>query len=66
MFRGNQLEVHLRVRGRRVVAYRSLENEAVTIGERVSVLIYRLYLLGESSVKLVENNLLIDKAPVFI
>lgn len=65
-FRGNLLEVHVRVKGMKIVAYRSLEEEALEPGECVSVLIYRLYLLSRNQVKLVENNMLEDKNPVYI
>ncbi|MDR3209848.1 MAG: ABC transporter ATP-binding protein [Oscillospiraceae bacterium] len=65
-FRGSLLEVHVRVKGQRMIAYRSLEEDEVRAGERVDVLIYRLYLYNQSRVKLVENALLEDKNPVFI
>lgn len=66
LFRGNLLELHINVKGMRVVAYRSLEDEEIVSGEKVSVLIYRLYLYNQKQVLLVENNMLEDKNPVFI
>ena len=65
-FRGSLLEVHVRVKGMRIVAYRSLEEEALEPGECVSVLIYRLYLFNQDQVKLVENNMLKDDNSVYI
>lgn len=65
-FRGNQLEVHVNVGGLRIVAGRSLEEEALQPGDPVSVLIYRLFLYNEQQVKLVNNNMLEDKNPIFI
>ncbi len=65
-FRGSLLEVHVNVNGMRIVAYRSLEEEALEPGECVSVLIYRLYLYNKDQVKLVENNMLEDKNPIYI
>ncbi|WP_195201186.1 sulfate/molybdate ABC transporter ATP-binding protein [Faecalispora jeddahensis] len=54
-FRGNMLELRLNVGGVRLVAYRSLEDDPFTVGEEVSVLIYRLYLYNDHQVHLVEN-----------
>lgn len=66
LFRGNLLELHVKVKGMRIVAYRSLEDEEIIEGEHVSVLIYRLYLYNKDQVLLVENNMLVDNNPVFI
>ena len=55
LFRGNNLELHINVNGIRILAYRSLEDSVLEIGETVSVLIYRLYLYNDTDVKLVEN-----------
>lgn len=54
-FRGNNFELHVRVGENKMTAYRSLEDEPLAVGERVSVLIYRLYLYNEEQVLLVEN-----------
>lgn len=54
-FRGNMLELRLNVNGVQLVAYRSLEDDPLTVGEEVSVLIYRLYLYNDHRVHLVEN-----------
>ncbi len=55
-FRGNMLELRLNVGGIKLVAYRSLEDEFLTVGEEVSVLIYRLYLYNDTQVRLAENR----------
>lgn len=65
-FRGNTLEYQINVRGLHLVAFRSLEEELIEVGERVSVLIYRLYLYNQEDVQLIENNMLKDKNPIFI
>lgn len=54
-FRGNMLELHLNVGGLKLIAYRSLDETPLTVGEEVIVLIYRLYLYNEGQVRLVEN-----------
>jgi sulfate transport system ATP-binding protein len=65
-FRGNLSELTVNVGGKKIVAYRRLEDESVSVGERVSVLIYRLYLYNDSTVTLAENKLIQDKNYVFI
>ena len=65
-FRGNLMEVHVNVKGMKIIAYHSPEEEALHPGEPVSVLIYRLYLYNQSEVKLVNNGMLEDKNPVYI
>ncbi len=54
-FRGNMLELRLNVGGVRLAAYRSLEDDLFSVGEEVSVLIYRLYLYNDHQVRLAEN-----------
>jgi sulfate transport system ATP-binding protein len=66
VFRGNLLELAIRLQDMRIVAFRSLEEEAVEVGERVSVLIYRLFLYNQEQVQLAENRLLKDDNFVFI
>lgn len=66
LFRGNLMEIHVNVKGMRIVAYRSLEDEEITMGEQISVLVYRLYLYNQEQVLLVENNMLVDSNPIFI
>lgn len=55
-FRGSVLELRLSVGGLKLISYRSLEDDALAVGEEVSVLIYRLYLYNDRQVHLVENS----------
>ncbi|QIB70472.1 sulfate ABC transporter ATP-binding protein [Aminipila butyrica] len=54
-FRGNNFELHLNIGDKKLIAYRSLEDEALAVGDKVNVLIYRLYLYNDEEVLLVEN-----------
>lgn len=54
-FRGNMLELRLAVGDFQFISYRSLEDDVITLGEEVSILIYRLYLYNDHQVRLVEN-----------
>lgn len=65
-FRGSYLEVKVNVKGMKLTATRSLEEEAIVVGEILNVLIYRLYVFGETSGYLLENSAIQDKNPVFI
>lgn len=65
-FRGNMLELRLDVSGIKITTYRSLEDDAVAVGEEVSVLIYRLYLYNQDKVCLVENGSLKNDSVFFI
>ncbi|HWQ76994.1 MAG TPA: sulfate ABC transporter ATP-binding protein [Syntrophomonas sp.] len=67
-FRGHNLELHVRVCNcdAKIFAYRSLEDELLTVGEKVSVLIYRLYLYNDRQVLLVENSSLKNDNLVWI
>ncbi|GHU53647.1 hypothetical protein AGMMS49975_12290 [Clostridia bacterium] len=65
-FRGNLYELRLRVNGVKLTAYRSLEDEELRAGDEVSVLIYRLYLYNDNSVKLAENDVFRNVNEVFI
>jgi sulfate transport system ATP-binding protein len=66
LFRGSLFEVHISVKGMRIIASHSLESEQLAVGETISVLIHRLYLINDASVLLTENSLLKDSNPVFI
>ena len=56
IFRGNHLDVVVDVGGIPIVTERSLEKDPVEIGEKVYVLIYRLYIFDENQTYLVENR----------
>jgi len=65
-FRGSLIEVHVNVKGMRLIGHRSPEEDPLLPGEKVSVLIYRLYLYNEDKVHLAENVRLKDENTVFI
>lgn len=56
IFKGNHLDILVNVNGIRIVAERALEKEAMEIGEKVKVLIYRLYIFDEDKTYLTENK----------
>lgn len=56
VFRGNRLDVTVNINGISIVAERSLEKDPVEIGEKVHVLIYRLYIFDEKQTYLMENQ----------
>ncbi len=65
-FRGSYLELKVNVKGIVLTAIRSLEEVAVTVGETVSVLIYRLYVFDENNTYLLENSAMRDNNSIFI
>ncbi len=65
-FRGSYLELKVNVKGIILTATRSLEEGIVEVGETVSVLIYRLYVIEENNAYLLENSAMDDKNTVFI
>lgn len=66
LFRGNNLQIRVKVGELILSGYRTLEEEAVNEGEEVYVLIHRLYSFNDNEAKMIENNLKIDPMPVFI
>lgn len=65
-FKGSNLEVTVAIGDIELIGCRSLEEEELVIGEKVKVLVHRLYLFDESQTKIVENRLKEDPMPVFI
>ncbi len=65
IFRGSNLEVRVRLHDNLISSIRSINDETVEIGETVDVFIYRLFLLGESGVSLVQNKSLTQES-IFI
>jgi sulfate transport system ATP-binding protein len=55
-FRGNNLELRIRVGASLLTANRSLEKEELAVGETVNVLIRRLYVFDGNSARLMENE----------
>lgn len=65
-FRGNNLEIITAIGELEIPGYRALEEEPIQIGEKVHVLVHKLYLLDEGNIKIVENSLKYDDMPIFI
>lgn len=57
-FRGDKIEVSVRVNNSRLTANRGLEEEKVEEGETVDVFLYRLFAVSHGQVQLVENRAL--------
>lgn len=57
-FRGNYLEVRLNVNGVPLTTRRSLERRPVSIGEKMNVIVYRIYAYDDKKAYLLENSLL--------
>lgn len=55
LFRGNQWEIAVDIGGVTVPAYRSLERSELRAGERVSVLVHRIYFFDDDGAWVVEN-----------
>ena len=58
LFRGNALELKLDVGGIQLTTHRSLERRDVSVGEKLRVLVYRMYAFDGERVCLLENELL--------
>ena len=56
VFRGNRLDVTVDVVGIEMICEWPLEKESLEIGEKVSLLIYRLYVLDKERTYLCENK----------
>jgi len=56
LFRGSQWEIGVDVGGLTIPGYRSLERSEVSPGERVSVLVHRIYFFDEQGAWVVENE----------
>lgn len=56
VFRGNRMDITVNINGIEVVGERSLEKDLISVGEKVHVLIYRLYIFDEEKTYLMENS----------
>ncbi len=56
LFRGNSLEVRLDVNGIELTTHRSLERRPIYIGEKLRVIVYRLFAVDEHRAYLLENT----------
>lgn len=65
-FRGRYIEVKVNVKGMVLTGARSIEDEEIKVGEKVGVLIYRLYIVDDKKAYMVENYDLKDPNPIYI
>lgn len=65
-FRGRYIEVKVNLHGITLTATRSIEEPQVEVGEKVSVLIYRMYVVDDKKAYMIENAGLFDPNPVYI
>ena len=56
LFRGSSLELKIDVGGVLLTTHRSLERRPVEVGEKMNVIIYRLYAIQGNETKLLENQ----------
>ena len=56
LFRGNHLDVTVNIGGTMITGEWSLEKEPLQVGEKVHVLIYRIYAVDDEKAYLCENN----------
>ncbi|MGN0483144.1 MAG: sulfate/molybdate ABC transporter ATP-binding protein [Lachnospiraceae bacterium] len=66
IFRGNHLELTINVKGIPITAERSMEKELVAVGDKMHVLIYRLYIFDEHKTYLQENAAMQEKDLFYI
>lgn len=65
-YRGSYLELKIKVRYDFVIAHRSLEASQILVGEKVKVLIHRVYHFDDRGAYPMENASIIDPTPVYI
>ncbi|MCR5586810.1 MAG: molybdenum ABC transporter ATP-binding protein, partial [Lachnospiraceae bacterium] len=61
LFRGNSLELKINVNGILLTSHRSLQRRNIEVGEKVRVIIYKLYAFDDSKAYLLENKELAEK-----
>lgn len=65
-FRGSNILLKVRVGDLIVSGYRTLEQAPLKEGDKVYVLIHRLYIFNNSMAKMIENKLKTDSMPIYI
>lgn len=65
-FMGSYLRLKVRLKGIVLTATRDLNESAIEVGEKVDVLIYKLYVFDENKTYLAENSAMEDTNSVFI
>ena len=63
-FRGDNIELHIRVNNNIIVAKRGLEEKTIAVGEKVDVFLYRVFVTANNQVHLLENQSLNDDSVV--
>ncbi|HCW54784.1 MAG TPA: molybdenum ABC transporter ATP-binding protein [Clostridium sp.] len=66
LFRGNYIEIRVDVKGMELTSSRTLSQEPVVIGEKVNVLINKLFMFDDKKAYVVENAAMIDNNSVYI
>jgi sulfate transport system ATP-binding protein len=59
-FRGDRTEITVKVNDNILTAKRGLDEAPITVGEKVDVLIYRMFVTSEDTVYLLENQALVE------
>lgn len=65
VFRGNRMDITVDINGISVIGERSLEKDVLHVGEKVNVLIYRLYIFDSEQTYLMENKELQEQDDMF-
>lgn len=63
-FRGNTIELRIRIGGEEIIAERLLEQAPVLVGETVQVLIHRLFAFDDDKAYVLENQNLYSNDPI--
>lgn len=65
IFRGSNMEVRFRLHDNLISAYRSINEKTIEIGEKINVFIYRMFVIKDDKISLV-NNLSLKQESVII
>lgn len=65
-FRGNILELKVRVSGTVLTANRNINDDEVEVGEIVDVFVYRLYAFDENKAYILENTIIANSESMYI
>jgi sulfate transport system ATP-binding protein len=65
-FRGTSWQIEVQIGSYQIFGYRSLEQETLKPGDKVAVLIHRIYTFNDEQTEMLENSLKYDPLPVHI
>ena len=65
-FRGNNIQIEVQVGENKLIGYRTLEDGPLKEGDKVLVLIHRIYVYNNKETKTLENKLKVDPMPIYI